>query len=127
MALPYNPQNWYWIVAGSTTQVYSSAVGDYVLVSDPGYQSWLAAGGAATRIDTEVNLGAVLASTNALRPVNAGVLSAWQTASALLLNTGPLPVVLFRALFNHENRIRTLEGKASITAQQFLNGIAALL
>ena len=46
----YNVQNWYWIVAGSTTQVYSSAAAAYVSVSDAIYLSWLAAGGVPTKI-----------------------------------------------------------------------------
>ena len=40
----YNPANWYWIVAGSTTQVYSSASASYVLISDTTYQAWRAQG-----------------------------------------------------------------------------------
>jgi hypothetical protein len=36
----YNPANWYWAVAGDAARVYSSAVGDYVLVADPAYVLW---------------------------------------------------------------------------------------
>jgi hypothetical protein len=57
----YNPSNWYWVVAGSTTQVFSSASGTYVQISDATYVAWLAAGGHPTRIDTEASLIAVLA------------------------------------------------------------------
>lgn len=33
--------------------------------------------------------------------------------------TDQLNAVAFKLLFNHENRIRTLEGRAQVTAQQF--------
>jgi hypothetical protein len=44
------PTNWYWIVAGSTTEVWSSAQMQYVPVTDATYQAWLSAGGIATNI-----------------------------------------------------------------------------
>ena len=65
IGIPYNPANWYWIVGGSTTQVFSSVVGNYVPVTDATYVAWLASGGKPTPIDTEQNLYQVL--------VNAGV------------------------------------------------------
>lgn len=58
----YTPQNWYWIVAGSTTQVYSSASASYVPVTDATYEAWLAAGNLPTKIDTEANLQGVFAA-----------------------------------------------------------------
>ena len=57
--LPYNIQNWYWIVGGSTTQVYSSASAGYVTLPNSTYTAWLAAGGVPTKIDTETNLAGV--------------------------------------------------------------------
>ena len=36
-------------------------------------------------------------------------------------------LVAFTVLFNHENRIRVLEGKATITKAQFIAGVKALL
>jgi hypothetical protein len=47
---PYTPANWYWIVAGSTTQVYSSAGVAYVSVLDGTYQAWRTAGNLPTNI-----------------------------------------------------------------------------
>lgn len=38
-----------------------------------------------------------------------------------------LDLVVLRGLFNHENRIRALEGKAAITLAQFKNAVKALL
>ena len=46
----YTPSNHYWIVAASTTQVYSSAAAAYVNIDDATYESWLAAGGTPTKI-----------------------------------------------------------------------------
>lgn len=118
----YTPQNWYWYVGGDQTQAYSSVSGVFVPSTDATFQAWLAAGNLPTNIDTIVNLATVLANANAPRPTDATILAAWQTASISALD-----MVQFKALFNHENRIRTLENKATITAQQFANGLAALL
>lgn len=38
-----------------------------------------------------------------------------------------LDLVTFRVLFNHENRIRTLEGRQAVTAEQFKTALKALL
>lgn len=46
----YNPSNWYWIVDGSTSQVYSSASDSYVATTDSTYEAWLAAGNVPTKI-----------------------------------------------------------------------------
>ncbi len=64
--MSYNPQNWYWVVAGSTTQVYSSARTEYVSVSDATYEAWLAAGNQPTKIDTDANLQAVIYQSGVL-------------------------------------------------------------
>lgn len=46
----YNSKNHYWIAAGSTTQVYSSAKHDFVGLTDDDYLAWLALGGEPTSI-----------------------------------------------------------------------------
>lgn len=62
MTIPiYTPANWYWIVAGSTTLVWSSAATAYVALTDATYQAWLAAGNVPTPIDSEASLAQVLA------------------------------------------------------------------
>jgi hypothetical protein len=111
---PFRPRNWYWIVNGSTTQVYSSAVGNYVPVEDATYQAWLAGGDNPTRIDTEANLGEVLA-THSLRPTPAAILDGYTETQAVKLTIETVAKILF----NHENRIRTLAGQPTITAAQF--------
>lgn len=57
----FNPADWYWGVTGNPN-VYSSARGDYFPTTDPTYVAWKNSGGLGTRIDTEFNLGQVLAS-----------------------------------------------------------------
>jgi len=94
----------YWAVAGSTTQVYSSKVGDFVPVADATYQAWLAKGNMTQKIDTEANLGEVLAPY-LLRPTAANVLDGYKDKQATDITTA----VIFKILFNHENRLRACE------------------
>lgn len=61
--LAYNPKNHYWIVGGSTTQVFSSALGAYVLITDPNYTAFLAQGRNPTGIPSEAELWEVLSLT----------------------------------------------------------------
>lgn len=117
----FTPANWYWAVANSTTQVFSSAVGDYVPTTDATHQAWLAAGNKPTKIDTESNLGGVLAQYG-LRPTPANILTGYQIAKVSAIDK-----VIFQVLFNHENRIRTLANQPTVTAQQFINAIQSLL
>ena len=58
---PYDPAKWYWIVAGDTTRVWSSATAAYVPTSDAGYIEWLAEGNVPTRIASEAELQEVFA------------------------------------------------------------------
>ncbi len=115
------PFDWYWIVAGSTTQVYSSNRGIFVAPTDPVFVAWLS-GRATTAIDTVQNLGQVLALAQAPRPTDAGVLAAYQAG---LVND--VETAIFQILFNHENRIRALEGKIALTRQQALTALANLM
>jgi hypothetical protein len=58
--ITYNVANWYWIVGGDNTQVFSSARMAYVPVTDATYQAWLASGGGATTTASPVYLFEVL-------------------------------------------------------------------
>lgn len=109
----YDPKNWYWFVAGNTAQAFSSAVGTYVPVADPAFVDWSADGTSPTVIDSEASLGQVLAPY-LLRPTHAGVLDGYTSAQA----DSVLTHLLFKIAFNHENRIRALEGKAAATVAQ---------
>jgi hypothetical protein len=111
---PFTPRDWYWIVNGSTTQVYSSKAGNYVPVGDATYQAWLADDHRPTRIDTEANLGDVLAAYS-LRPTPAAILDGYTETQAVKLTIETVAKILF----NHENRIRTLAGQPTVNAAQF--------
>lgn len=120
--LSYEPTNWYWIVNGSTTQVYSSAAGDYVPVANATYVAWLEAGGVATRIANEAELGEVLAQYQ-LRPIPANVLYGYQDTHARKLTIE----VVAKVLFNLANEVRALKGQPALTAAQFRNYVKGLM
>jgi len=109
----YNPQNWYWTVGGNQTQVFSSAAGDYVPVANAAYQAWGADGTVPTRIDTEANLGAVLAQ-HSLRPIHAAVLDGYLEDHA----TTVLVQVPFKIIFKLINDVRELKGQATLSPAQ---------
>lgn len=56
----YSAANWYWIVAGDETQVYSSLAFAYVPVANSTYQAFLAGGNLPTRIEAVASLRNVL-------------------------------------------------------------------
>lgn len=127
--LPFNASDWYWKVAGSTTQVFSSKVGDYVPIADATYAAWLAGGHTPTSIDTEASLGAVLAPY-LLRPTAVNVLDGYKDKLAVDV----VAAVIFKVLFQHENRIRAIEralslngSPADLTAGQAKAAIKALM
>jgi len=125
----YDPANWYWTVATNPTQVFSSVSGNYVPITDPTFVAWHADGTIPTAIDTEANLGAVLASAQ-LRPVATNVLDGYTTSLAASIITH----AVFKILFNHENRLRTIERQLvlngsppNLTAAQALAAVKALM
>lgn len=120
----FTPNDWYWIVAGSTTQVYSSAIGDYVAPTNSTYQTWLAAvpGRTATPIASEEELGEVLAPYF-LRPVPATLLDFYKDKQAVKLTIE----VVAKVLFNIVNEIRVLKGQSTITAAQFKEYVKGLM
>lgn len=56
----FDVTNWYWIVGGDDTQVWSSRNARFLDVNDSEYVDWLALGGVPTKIDTIDSLGATL-------------------------------------------------------------------
>lgn len=54
--MAYNPVDCYWVVAGSTTQVWSSKRFSYVPLTDATYVAWLAAGNKPSRIGSTEEL-----------------------------------------------------------------------
>lgn len=119
---PYNPLNWYWVVNNSTTEVFSSAAGDYVPVDDPTYVAWKADGTVPTRIASEAELGEVLAPYN-IRPVTPAVLDAYKDTLARRLTIE----VVAKVLLNLTNEIRVLKGQPKITAAQFRAYVKGLM
>lgn len=123
MSIPsYNPGDWYWFVNGDESRVFASKAGDYVPVANEAYQAWLAAGGVTTRIGSEAELGEVL-DPHSLRPNNAGVLDGYKESQARRLTIE----IVSKVLFNHENRLRALEGKQAVTPAQMRNFIKGLM
>jgi hypothetical protein len=122
MPSPYRAADWYWIVAGSTTQVYTSARTTYVPVEDATYQAWLAVGNYPSRIASEQELWDVLNAAGVPLPAGA---AASDTEKTRLVNT--VDRVSLQIAFNHENRLRVLEGRAAVTMSQFITAIKSLL
>lgn len=112
----FNPKNWYWIVGGDATKAYSSAIGDYVPAADSTFVAWKADGTLPTSIDTEANLGGVLAPyyPDVVRPASASVLDGYQQNQADDVFQHKIVKFLFILL----NRVQVLEGKPSFTVAQ---------
>ncbi|WP_445215453.1 hypothetical protein ACKWRH_23525 [Bradyrhizobium sp. Pa8] len=121
------PSNWYWSVAGLTGQVYSSKASNYVQETDPDYLEWLTQADVSsvlntpTPIDTEFNLGGVLAPYK-LEPIPANVLTGYQAGRADIALAEPLAPVDY----DQENRIRALEGQPPLTIAQFRQKLLTL-
>jgi hypothetical protein len=58
--MSYNANNWYWIVGGDETEVYSSASRAFVPPSDATYAAWRASGGQPSRIVSNAELSEVV-------------------------------------------------------------------
>lgn len=118
----YNPADWYWTVGGDTTRVFSSKSGDYVPSTDAAYAAFLSDGTAATRIDTEANLGEVLAAS-LQRPTNAGILDGYLGSQA----NGVLVQVPFKLIFDLRNDVNVLQGVPKFTVAQARNYVKSKL
>ena len=66
-AMPINANNHYWIIAGSTTEVYSSASNTMVPLDDQAYVDW-AANRVAAPIESEQELAGVLIANGTRLP-----------------------------------------------------------
>ena len=83
----YNPANWYWIVAGSEIEVWSSATAGFVPITDAKYSSWVDQGNTPTRIVSLQELRDVLA---AVYP--AGMLETYAAAKRFEIETAGITV-----------------------------------
>jgi len=122
MTKPFNPADWYWIVAGDETKLFSSATGNYVQPSNVTYAEWASDGTTPTRIASEAELGEVLAPYS-IRPIAATVLDGYQNVQARKLTIE----VVAKVLFNLANEIRALKGQSTLTAAQFRNYVKGLM
>ena len=62
VAPKYNLRNWYWIVAGFTTQLWSSASKSWVAETDAALVAWKAAGGVPSTVATLDRLNNILSA-----------------------------------------------------------------
>lgn len=91
---PYDPTDWYWIVAGDESRVWSSKASAYVPVSDATFQAWLDHGGIPSRIASEQELADVLRPYGLFGPVlPQGFTVSMFQARAVLLQAGPYETV----------------------------------
>lgn len=111
---PFISNDWYWQVGSDVNRWFSSASASYVasLPNDAGL----------TKIASEQELWDVLDANNVQIPVGSAISSTRKD-----LKVSQIDIVALRGLFNHENRIRALEGKAAVTVAQFTNAVKALL
>jgi hypothetical protein len=116
------PTDWYWVVNGSTTQVYSTAAGAMVSISSPAYLAWLEAGNIPSPAASKAELGDTLAPYS-LRPTDADVLDGYQDSQSRKLSLE----VVAKVLFNYANEIRALKGQAPINAAQFRAFVKGLM
>lgn len=125
--LQFKIRDWYWIVAGKT-QVFSSKAKGYVPVDNATYVAWLARKNNPTKTKTEADLFDTLAEqAPECLPYTAEGIEARRINLIGKLTTEKVGIVLATALFNQENRIRALEGKAPITKAQFIAALKAML
>ncbi len=118
----FNIANWYWAVAGSTTQVYSSAGVAYVPVADATYQAWLATNSRPAKVGTEQELWDALLARGVAVPV--GVVPSDALKEGMFAN---VPHAVQVWAFDVDNRVRVLEGQPTRSASQFKNYVKSLL
>lgn len=118
----YNPADWYWIVNGNETKVYSSASGDFVRTDDATYVEWLSDGTVPTRIANEAELGEVLADYQ-IRPTAANVLDGYKDKHSRKITIE----VVAKVLFALANEVRALKGQQPLTAAQFRQYVKGLM
>lgn len=81
----YRAQDWYWIVGGDATRLWSSKNAKYVPLGDPGFAAWLVPpGNMPTRIDSELLLYDALAKAGFAAGAPARAFSGAEILTALL-------------------------------------------
>lgn len=117
------PENWYWFIAGDTTQVYSSARSLLVPVADATYQTWLSNPKNKTyNAASTTELSDILDYCRVDLPPQGKTSDAHNSA-----RVDELPRALKVWAFDVENRVRVLEGKSQLTSSQFKSYIKSLM
>jgi hypothetical protein len=111
----YNVRDHYWLVAGNSKRVWSSAVRDYVAADDDTFIQWMATGGTPTPIVSEQELWDVLAVQAPDRVPEDS--AAQERLSAQVF--AELPPALHALLLDQDNRLRAIEGKPALSAEQY--------
>ena len=91
----YDPKDWYWVVGGSATEVYSSKTHTFVPITNADYLTWKADAPfpPTTQVANNAELGSVLAQHD-LRPTIAGVLAGYLDAKLDQVVNSPLYRIL---------------------------------
>jgi hypothetical protein len=93
MPAGYNPSDWYWIIGGSATDVWSSARAMSVPIADATYTDWMNAGNTATAIASLTELYAVLAQqfpAGSLPTYNPDARSRKATGGVIITSISPI-------------------------------------
>ncbi|MCG6857988.1 MAG: hypothetical protein LJE67_07970 [Salaquimonas sp.] len=123
MTNSYNPTDHYWIVGDDGTRAYSSRRRCYVPGDDEEFRSWQEKSGKiATSINTETELWDALADA-APQALPDDAIAQDRLAERQLKTADR---VLLELAFFQENRLRALEGKDTITRNQFRDTVKKL-
>jgi hypothetical protein len=107
--------NWYWIVGGDSTQVYSSASGTFVPSTDATYLAWLATpGNWLATADTPATLGEYLALSMRL-PMDTSVLAGYASAISVTQKQARLALLGAGLLTQVDAAVTAAGGAAQIT------------
>lgn len=85
--MPFDFSDWFWIVDGDPSRLWSSAAAGFVTADDPDYLSWAARSGGPTSIGSLNDLAGLFA-----RHFPAGMLSTYAAAKRYIVETGGIVV-----------------------------------
>jgi hypothetical protein len=107
-----NISNHYWIVGGSTTEVYSSATNTMVPVADVDYAAWVAAGNTAPAVSDNDDLATVLRAYGSQLP-------AWLLTSTVVQPTPDTYSKEQLVAYTAEARRKKMEGDIIVNGIRF--------
>jgi len=111
-----------WLLTQDATDSYARWQEVNQRKEDANYREWQDGANAPSPVDSEIELGRIMAQLD-LTPIPAAILDAFKDSLS-----DKLPVrLLFEVFYSHENRIRTLEGLGNITKAQFKTALKNLL